>query len=84
MKPSDRTEWIRDHRCKADDAIRTITSAKKQRVSEYDERLRKLKDFAEVLFIKQTDLGQQEMFDPKEILAPDLTDLLAAPLKGLD
>lgn len=82
MKP-DKTEWIRDQRCRADDAIRAISAAKKARVSEYDERLRKAKDYAETLFIKQTD-GQDELFDMKEILTPDLDKLLSAPLHGLD
>lgn len=84
MKPADKTEWIKDNRCRADDAIRTLQSAKKQVTSEYDERLRKLKDFAEVLFIKQADDGQEEMFDAKELLSPELDKLLAAPLHGLD
>ena len=77
-------DWIKDNRCKADDAIRSLQAAKKQRCSEYDERLRKLKDFAEVLFIKQTDQAQDEMFDPKDILAPDLVEILESPLHGLD
>ncbi len=84
MSTPKQTEWIRDNRCKADDAIRTLHSAKKQRVSEYDERLRKLKDFAEILFIKQTDAQQTEIFDPKIVLSPDISNLLDSPLQGLD
>lgn len=83
MKATD-LEWIRDNRCRADDAIRTLTSAKKARVSEYDERLRKLKGFAEILFIKQTDAAQAELFDTEELLSPDLSRLIEAPLQGLD
>ncbi len=70
------------HRCAADDAVRLLVSAKKQRVSEYDERLRKLRDFAEVLFIKQIDT-QGELFEPSRILSPDLQQLLDAPTQGL-
>ncbi len=84
MKPADKLTWIRDNRCRADDAIRTLQSARKQVTGEYDERLRKLKDFAEVLFIKQADDSQQEMFKPEEILSPDLKELLDAPVRGLD
>ncbi len=83
MNAPDKTEWIREHRCRADDAVRALTSAKKARVGEYDERLRKLKAFAEVLYIKQTS-QQDEMFSTKDILAPDLQELLDAPLHGLD
>lgn len=70
------------HRCAADDAVRLLVSAKKQRVSEYDERLRKLRDFAEVLFIKQID-AQGELFEPERILSPELRTLLDAPTRGL-
>ena len=85
MKPEDKTDWIMAHRCKADDAIRTLQSAKKQQTSEYDERLRKVKAFAEILFIKQTEGdGQGEMFDVNELLPGDLKQLLEVPLHGLD
>jgi hypothetical protein len=75
--------WIRDNRCKADDAIRALVASKKQHGAEHDERLRKIKAFAEFLFIKQAD-GQDELFDPKTVLSPDIEELLAAPLHGLD
>lgn len=84
MKPADVKNWIKDNRCRADDAIRTLQSAKKSVTGEYDERLRKLKDFAEILFIKQADEQQVEMFDAKELLSPDLEKLMTAPLHGLD
>lgn len=85
MKPDQIKEWIKDNRCRADDAIRTLVAARKQVTSEYDERLRKLKDFAEVLFIKQTgDEKQMQMFDEEEVLTKDLVDLMESPLHGLD
>ena len=84
MNAAQKIEWIRDNRCRADDAIRALQAAKKQVTSEYDERLRKLKDFAEILFIKQADESQQEMFDLKELLPKDLESLLDSPLHGLD
>lgn len=83
MKPKQRTEWIINNRCKADDAMRLLRSAKKQRVSEYDERLRKLKDFADILFVKQTD-DQQELFNEVELLSEELKALIAAPLSGIE
>lgn len=83
MTAPERREWIMTNRCRADDAIRVLDAAKRQRVSEYDERLRKVRGFAEVLFIKQTD-EQQELFKPDEILSPDLEKLMSAPLRGLD
>jgi len=82
MDPKQKEAWIMKHRCSADDAVRLLVSAKKQRVSEYDERLRKLRDFAEVLFIKQID-AQGELFEPERILSPDLRELLDAPTRGL-
>jgi hypothetical protein len=78
-----KTEWIRDTRCRADDALRALHASKKQHVGEHDERMRKLKALAEFLFIKQAD-GQGELFDPKTVLSPDIEELLSAPLHGLD
>lgn len=77
--------WIGANRLRADDAYRCIYSAKKQRISEYDERLRKLKQFAEVLYIKAEDTGEQgELFDVAAILPEEIDSLLKHPLRGLD
>lgn len=78
-----KTAWISAHYLKAGLAISEIEAAKKQRVSGYDERLRKLNALTDVLLVKQLDT-QDELFDPKEILNPDLQKLLDAPLHGLD
>lgn len=83
MKPTNKTEWISSHYLKAGLAISEIEAAKKQRVSGYDERLRKLNALTDVLLIKQLD-EQEELFDPKEILNPELQSLLESPLHGLD
>jgi hypothetical protein len=83
MKTPDKTDWISAHYLKAGLAISEIEAAKKQRVSGYDERLRKLNALTDVLLVKQLDT-QNELFDPKEILNPDLQKLLEAPLHGLD
>ena len=83
MKPTDKTAWISAQYLKAGLAISEIEAAKKQRVSGYDERLRKLNALTDVLLIKQLD-DQVELFDPKEILNPELSNLLESPLHGLD
>ena len=83
MNAESRKAWMLEHRCKADDAIRTVEAARKQRVSEYDERLRKLRHFAEELFLKCAD-GQLDLLDPSTVLSPELDKLLNDPLKGLE
>lgn len=83
MNPPDKTNWISAHYLKAGLAISEIEAAKKARVSGYDERLRKLNALTDVLLIKQLD-DQTELFDPKEILNPELQKLLESPLHGLD
>lgn len=83
MKSTEKTQWISAQYLKAGLAISEIEAAKKQRVSGYDERLRKLNALTDVLLIKQLD-EQTELFDPKEILNPELQKLLDSPLHGLD
>lgn len=78
----ERQEWIEKHGWAAVNAARLLTAAKKQRVSEYDERLRKLRDFSEVLAVKQID-KQDELFAINDILTPELRDLIDKPLQGL-
>ena len=83
MKEPDKLTWISGKHTRACLAIKELSAAKKERVSGYDERLRKLNGLADVLLIKLVD-QQDELFDPKEILSPDLEKLLNAPLHGLD
>jgi hypothetical protein len=82
MDANEKHLWIMENRCKADDAICLLVTAKKQRVSEYDERLRKLRDLMEVLRIKSID-QQIELFNPDEIMSPELIKLLDDPTRGL-
>lgn len=82
MNTQEKHLWIMENRCKADDAVCLLVSAKKQRVSEYDERLRKLRDLQEVLRIKNID-PQDELFNPDEIMSPELHSLLTDPTRGL-
>jgi hypothetical protein len=83
MKPQDKTSWISTQYLRAGLAISEIAAAKKQKVAGYDERLRMLNTLTDRLLIKQID-AQDELFDPKEILSPELVKLLEAPLHGLD
>jgi hypothetical protein len=82
MTPEEKNLWIMKKRCEVDDAICLLISAKKQRVSEYDERLRKFRDEMDKLRIKNID-QQSELFDPDETLPPEMVDLLADPTRGL-
>lgn len=84
MKNGDKTLWLLEQGARTDTAIRRIYAAKKQRVSEYDERLRKLKALGESLYLKREDGAQAEMFNEEDVLTPDLAKLLDAPLRGLD
>ena len=83
MKPADKTQWISEQYLRAGLAINEITSAKKARVSGYDEALRELNHLTDTLLIKQVD-KQEELFNPSEILTPKLEKRLTAPLHGLD
>ncbi len=83
MKQEQKTAWISEQYLRAGLAISEISSAKKERVSGYDERLRKLNSLTDVLLIKQVDT-QEELFKPSEILTPALEKLLSSPLHGLE
>ena len=84
METSSSINWVNEHFRRAYVAIATIKSAKKQRVQDYDERLRRLTAFADSLVIKSTDEKQLEMLDRGEALPPEVRELLEAPLTGLD
>lgn len=84
MTKSEKLLWLNEQTARVDNAERALHAAKKQKVAEYDERLRKLRDFSDALFVKRTDSQQQELFDPDKMLSPGLTKLLANPLHGLD
>ncbi len=84
MNPDQKLEWIKDQHFRADLAKRAIITAKKQRNSEYDERIRKLRDYQDALFVKSADEQQLELLNPENLLDPCLELLLSAPLRGLD
>lgn len=83
MNIPQKTIWIKDQRCRCDDAIRALEAAKKQSATAYDIRLRKINNFAEVLFVKSNDTSQLELFAPQEFLSDEIEELLQAPLGGL-
>lgn len=76
--------WLSDQSMRIVVARRALIAAKKQRVSEYDERLRKLRDLEDCLVVKHTDEQQLEMFVEAEVLTQSLDRLLANPLHGLE
>lgn len=82
MDAKEKHLWIMENRCKAEDAVGLLISAKKQRVSEYDERLRKLRDLQEELRIKSID-PQAELFSIDEIISPELLQLMRDPTHKL-
>lgn len=84
LTDTDRSEWLSANRVRADDALRQLKRAKKQRTADYDERIRKVQSFADQLYIKSVDKQQRELFKPAEVLSQELDDLLDAPLAGLD
>lgn len=83
--PSDAEKkiWIAEMRCKCFDAVRTLESAKKQSSSAYDRRLRIINAFEEVLYVKQQDDGQLELFDLATACPPETQQLLEDPTHGL-
>lgn len=62
-------------------ATHQIEGARKQAVSVYDEKLRKLKELDAKLATLET-IAQPELFDASSHLSPDVEQLLAAPLAG--
>ena len=84
MTTKEKVVWLYEQTARVDNAERALVAAKKQRVAEYDERLRKLRDLSDALFVKRTDEQQQELFQPDEMISPTLERLLANPLHGLD
>lgn len=81
-KPS-RQIWLSENSWKATIALRQLQQAKKQRNCDFDDRIRALRAFSEKLFVKAADTQQTEMFEPGEVLSPEVTKLLDAPLHGL-
>lgn len=81
--PIEKDAWISRQYLRAGLAMSEISAARKERISGYDERLRKLEDFTDALLIKSVD-AQEELFKPSELLSTDLEKLLDAPLHGLD
>jgi hypothetical protein len=69
-------------RCKAYDAIDTLTASRRAVCAEHNERIRKLRDFAFTLAITSR-TGASDLFDIKETLSPEMARLLDAPTHDL-
>ena len=82
MNDTERTNWILLQRGRTWDAIHILASAKKEITSEYDARLRILKDLEQKLFIRKDD-KQAEMFELDDLLPPNVAKLLESPTHGL-
>jgi len=65
-------------------AVSQISAAKKQRVSDYDERIRLLRDFIGSLLTKRTDTQQLDLFDADACLTPALSRFISNPTAGLE
>jgi len=82
--PESKLEAINSLAGQATFAISQIAAAKKQRVSDYDERIRLLRDFIGSLLTKRTDTQQLELFKSDEALTPQLAKFIRQPCSGLD
>lgn len=65
-------------------AISQLKAAKKQRTSDYDERIRILSNFFSALLTKRTDSQQLELFKLDDALTPQLAKFIRTPCAGLD
>ena len=66
-------------RCKAYDAIDTLTASRRAVCAEHNERIRKLRDFAFTLAITSRG-GASDLFDIKETLSPEMACWMPPPM----
>lgn len=83
MSPEDKKRWIADTQCAAHDGIDLLKKAKRERTAEYDECIRELGNFIETLRVTKIDGQQLEMFEPANMINPELRKLLADPLSRI-
>lgn len=84
MTTEQRKSWLMQEYFMASGAINTLSKEKKQRVSEYDERIRKLQHYTAQIYIKSQDLQQLELFDMEGFRTPELKKLMDDPTHGLN
>jgi phosphopantetheine adenylyltransferase len=84
MTTAERKQWLSETGWRAICATHTLIQAKRQRVSDYEERIRELKKFVETIRNHQTDLQQLEMFEPDGLLDKHHRKLIETPLAGLE
>lgn len=66
----------------ADDAIEALNSARREACSEFNERIRKLRDFRIALKLS-AEKSAGEMFDVEASISPEVKRLLADPTHSL-
>lgn len=83
MKDSDKKAWIYQTSFACNKALLVIDAAKKQATSSYDRRTRLVEGLQKALFVKESDEGQTELFEPTSFLTPELKKILEDPVEGL-
>ncbi len=83
MKEQEKKEWIYRTSFACNKALLVIEAAKKQATSSYDRRTRLIEGLQKALFVKESDDGQTEMFEPTSFLTPELRQILEDPVDGL-
>lgn len=76
--------WIQEKHFAAHLSIDKLKQAKRQRSSDYDERIRKLANFQKQLGVIFEGEDQMEMFKPEQVLTPEIKRFLLNPTDGID
>lgn len=64
--------------------MRTLMQAKKQRVRDYDTRIREIKSVQEKLCVQAQGGGEAELFDTTQFLSIEAKRIIESPLAGID
>jgi hypothetical protein len=80
MSTEEKKRWIEHTQCAAHDGVDLLRKAKRERTAEYDECIRELSNFIETLRVTKIDGQQFELFEPANLINPELKKLLADPL----
>lgn len=83
MKDTEKKAWIQKIGWDCYKALLTIEAAKKAATSSYDRRTRMIEQLQKALFVKESDEGQIELFEPTSYLTPEIKDILQDPVGGL-
>ncbi len=83
MKDAEKKAWIYQTSFACNKALLVIEAAKKQATSSFDRRTRMIEGLQRALFVKESDEGQTELFEPSSFLTPELRKILDDPVEGL-